>query len=76
MTEEKKTYVIKKRDLADIIHSGDPSALEVFLDEPIPVIAQAITELFSKGPVALVGPAVRIVQGTLKGHLFKSLQPK
>lgn len=73
MTEEKKTYILKKRDVADIIHSGDPSALEAFLDEPTPVIAQAITELFSKGPVALVGPGVRIVQGALKGNLFKQL---
>ncbi len=71
MTDEKKTYVLKKRDVADIIHCGDPSALEAFLDEPTPVIANAIIETFSKGPVALVGPAVRIVQGALKGNLFK-----
>lgn len=73
MNEERKTYILKKRDVAEIIHSGDTSALEAFLDEPIPVIAQAITELFSKGPVALVGPGIRIVQGALKGNLFKQL---
>lgn len=71
MTEEKKTYILKKRDVAEIIHSADPSALETFLDEPTPVIAQSIIDLFSKGPVALVGPGVRIVQGALKGYLFK-----
>lgn len=73
MSKEEKTYVVKRRDLAEIIHSADASALEVFLDEPTPVIAGAITELLSKGPVGLAGPAVRIVQGALKGVLFKQL---
>jgi hypothetical protein len=73
MNDEKKTYVIKRRDVADIIHSGDPEALELFLDEPTPIIAHAIIDLFAHGPVALVGPGVRIVQGALKGNLFKQL---
>ena len=73
MADEKKTHIVKKRDLADIIHSGDPTALEIFLDDPAPVIAQAIIDLFAHGLVALVGPGVRIVQGALKGNLFKQL---
>lgn len=73
MIEEKKTYIVKKRDIADIIQSGDPGALEVFLDDPLSVIAQATMEFLSKGPVALASPGVRIVQATLKGYLFKQL---
>ena len=75
MAEEKPTYIIKKppEPLAEIISSRDQSALEVFLDAPIPVIAQAIIELFEHGPVTLLAPGVRIVQGALKGNLFKQL---
>src|SRR5579859_1231356 len=56
---ENTKHIAKKRDLAEIIHFGDPEALETFLDDPIPVIAQATLELFSHGPIALAGPAVR-----------------
>ncbi len=70
---EDKTYITKKRDLADIIYCEDQGALEIFLDDPLPIIAQAIIEYLSHGRMALAGPAVRIVQGALKGKLFKQL---
>jgi hypothetical protein len=73
MADEQRTYIVKKRDLADIIHLEDAGALEVFLQNPLGVIAQATVEFFSHGPKALVGPGVRIVQGALKGNLFKRL---
>ena len=73
MADEGQTYVVKKRDLADIIHLEDAGALEVFLQNPLAVIAQMTVEFFSRGPKALVGPGVRIVQGALKGNLFKRL---
>ena len=70
---ENETYIVKKRDLAEIIHSADPGALEAFLDDPVAVIAQATLEMLSHGPIALAGPAVRIVQGALKGSMFRQL---
>lgn len=73
MAEEKKTFVVKKPSIGEIIRLRDPGALEVFLDKPLPVISQAVIELMSHGSVALAGPAVRIVQGALKGSLFKQL---
>jgi hypothetical protein len=73
MADERQTYVVKKRDLADIIHLEDAGALEAFLQNPLAVIAQATVEFFSRGPKALVGPGVRVVQGALKGNLFKQL---
>jgi hypothetical protein len=71
MAEEKETFVVKKRDVADIIQLRDPDALEIFLSDPIPVISRAIIEFMSHGPVALIGPGVRIVQGALRGELFQ-----
>ena len=70
---EGESYIIPKRDLAEIIQTGDTSALTEFLDDPVPVIAAAITEIFAHGPIALVGPVVRIVQGVLKGQQFRQL---
>jgi len=71
MADEQPTYIVKKRDLADIIRLEDAGALEVFLQNPLAVIAQLTVEFFSSGPKALVGPGVRIVQGALKGNLLK-----
>jgi hypothetical protein len=73
MADEQRTYIVKKRDLADIIRLEDAGALEVFLQNPLAVIAQLTVEFFSSGPKALVGPGVRIVQGALKGNLLKRL---
>jgi len=73
MAEEKKTFVVKKRDVSEIIRLRDPEALEIFLNDPIPVISQAIIEFMSHGAVALTGRGVRIVQGALKGELFQQV---
>src|SRR5690348_1270102 len=73
MAEEKPTVVVKKRDISEIIKLRDQEALEIFLNDPIPVISQALIDFMAQGPVALTGPAVRVVQGALKGKLLKQL---
>lgn len=73
MAEEEKNLVVRERDAAEIIQLRDAGALEIFLSNPIPVISQAIIDLISHGPVALIGPGVRIVQGALKGKLFQQV---
>jgi hypothetical protein len=73
MADERPGFIVKKRDLADIIRLEDAGALEIFFQNPLGVIAQLTVEFFSSGPKALVGPGVRIVQGALKGNLLSQL---
>ncbi len=73
MSDDKPTFVVKRRDLADIIKLQDEGALEEFLQDPFAVIAALSVDLFERGPVAAMGPGVRIVQGALKGRLFQQL---
>lgn len=71
MAIEKNTFVVKKRDVSEIIQLRDEGALEIFLNDPVAVISQAIIDLLSHGPTAFAAPGVRIVQGALKGQLFQ-----
>jgi hypothetical protein len=41
---EKESYLLKKRDLADIIKLRDEGALEEFMKDPLSVIAGAVNE--------------------------------
>jgi hypothetical protein len=68
---EGKSYIIKKRDFAEIIRTENSSALEEFLKDPLAVIAGAITEGLANGSKALVGPAVRIAHSVLRGKLLQ-----
>lgn len=65
-----ESYIVKKRDLAEIIRLQDASALEDFLDQPLTAIAEATTALL---PGTLLPAVGRIVQGALKGKIFEQV---
>jgi hypothetical protein len=65
-----ESYIVKQRDLAEIIRLQDAGALEEFLDQPLTAIAEATTALLP----AYFAPVGRIVQGALKGKIFKQVQ--
>ena len=66
------TYIVRHRDLAEIIRSVDRSLLEEFMDDPLPVIAGAITEYLTHPSIA-IGAGVRIAQAVLQGKMYKQL---
>jgi len=74
----RRTFVVKRSPelQAQIIQNRDVGALEALMHDPVAAIARATIEFFSHGPVALLGPAVRVVQGALKGSLFTQLARK
>lgn len=67
---EHETYLIKKRDLAEIVRTTDQGALEEFLGDPLPVIAGAITAYLAH-PTAALGLGVRVAQSALQGRMYK-----
>jgi len=67
---ESESYIVKKRDLAEIIRLEDASALEEFLAQPLMAIAEATTALL---PGSLLPAVGRIVQGALKGKIFEQV---
>jgi hypothetical protein len=71
MSETDNSYIVKQKDVAEIILSENSSALEEFLKDPLAVIAGAITEALAHGPKAFAIPVVRVAQGALKGKLFQ-----
>jgi hypothetical protein len=68
MSEEEKSYIVKPRDLAEIIRTEDSVALNEFMKDPLSVIAGALIDRLSHGPLALTGPMVRIGVSVLKGR--------
>src|SRR5689334_15409740 len=68
---EDESHIVKQRDLAEIIRAENSTALEEFLDDPLAVIAGAITETLAHGPKAFIGPVVRVAHAALKAKLFQ-----
>jgi hypothetical protein len=65
-----ESYILKRRDLAEIIRLEDAGALEEFLDQPLTAIAEATTALLP----GMFAPAVgRIVQGALRAKIFEQV---
>ena len=70
MTGDDKSFIIKPRDVSEIIHSEDKAAaVSEFLQNPLAVIAAATTEYLAHGPSAVTAPAVRLAHAALKGKL-------
>ncbi|HEY1525522.1 MAG TPA: hypothetical protein VGH51_04725 [Candidatus Angelobacter sp.] len=67
------TYIIKSRDLAEIIKNPDKNAIAELLEDPGAVIAAALTDLLTSGPVAFFAPGIRIAQAAFKGETFRQL---
>jgi hypothetical protein len=68
---EDESYIVKKRDLAEIIHSRDSAALTEFLRDPRSVIAGALIEGFSRGPSAFTQPLIRVGVAALTGRALE-----
>lgn len=69
---DEPSYIVRKRDLADIIQNPDKNAIEEFLEDPAAVLAASLTELFSS-PIVYMGRGVRLVQAAFKGEVFQQL---
>jgi hypothetical protein len=65
-----ESYIVKQRDLAEIIRLQDAGALEEFLEQPLTAIAEATTAILPR----YFAPVGRIVQGALKGKMFEQVQ--
>ena len=70
---DEESYIVKYRDLAKIIREQDATALEQFLDQPLQMIAEAVTGLLASRPQETTVVAGRLVQGALKGKLFQQI---
>lgn len=68
---EDDSYLVKKRDLAEIIHSKDSAALSEFLKDPRSVIAGVLIEGFSHGPSAFTQPLIRVGVAALTGRALE-----
>lgn len=68
-----ETYIVKRRDLADIMQTQDPGALAEFLEQPLPAIAELITGMMAAGPKVLAVSGLRIAQGALKARMFQQV---
>ena len=68
---EDEGYMVKKRDLAEIIHSKDSAALSEFLKDPRSVIAGVLIEGFSRGPGAFTQPLIRVGIAALTGRALE-----
>lgn len=69
---EEPSYIVKRRDIAEIIQNPDKDAIEELLEDPAAVLAASLTDLF-RSPVAYVERGVRIVQAAFKGQSFYQL---
>jgi hypothetical protein len=67
-TEE--SYLVKKRDLADIIQLQQTGALEEMMKDPMAVIAAAVNELLLH-PTTFASTAIRIAHATLQGKMYE-----
>src|SRR5438270_9686445 len=66
---EENTYVIKKRDYADIIQIGNKEAIEEFLGSPVSEIVATITGGLANGPKAWLVAGGHLAQAAFKGKL-------
>jgi len=68
--EDDQSYIIKKRDLADIIRNPQDGALEEMMKDPMAVMAAAVNDLILH-PTVFASTAIRIAHATLKGKMFQ-----
>ena len=68
---DRETYIVKPKDVSEIVRTADPTALEQLMESPLPVIVEAITGFLVSGPKHLMGAAGHIVQGVLKAQMFE-----
>jgi len=69
---DEASYIVKRRDIAEIIQNPDKDAIEELLEDPAAVLAASLTEVFT-APTAYVQRGVRIVQAAFKGEVFHQL---
>lgn len=69
---DKESFIIKRRDLAEIIQSQDKGAIEEFMKDPLSVIAGAVNE-YLLHPSIFGSAAVRVAHAILKGKMFEQL---
>jgi len=69
---DEPSYIVKKRDLAEIIQNPNRDAIEELLEDPGAVLAASLTDLF-RSPTALIERGVRVVQAAFKGQAFYQL---
>jgi hypothetical protein len=67
---DEETYIVKHRDLSEIIRIQNQSAIEEFLKDPLAVVAGAVNGLLLH-PSVLASTAVRVAHAALKGQLFQ-----
>lgn len=69
---ENESYIVKKRDLAEIIQLQDKGAIEEFMKDPLSVIAGAVNE-YLLHPSVFASTGVRIAHSILKAKIFEQL---
>ncbi|HEV3040355.1 MAG TPA: hypothetical protein VHA33_21505 [Candidatus Angelobacter sp.] len=70
---EDESFIVKHRNLSDIVHNPDKDALADFFEQPLMVIAESITGWLASGPKEWALATGRIVQGALKVRLFQQV---
>ncbi len=65
------SYIVKRRDPAEIIQSRDSAALSEFLKDPRSIIAGVLIEGFSHGPSAFAEPLIRVGVAALTGRALE-----
>lgn len=69
---DKESFIVKKRDLAEIIQLRDEGAIEEFMKDPLSVVAGAVNE-YLLHPSVFASTAVRVAHSILKGKMFERL---
>lgn len=68
---EDESYLVRPKDLLEIVQSQDRGALAQFLSDPRSAIAGALIETFSHGPGAFTGSLVKIGIAALSGRALQ-----
>jgi hypothetical protein len=68
-----ESYIIKPTDPSAIVRLQDPALIEQLLDQPLAIVAGAVTEWIKSGNGYCAGVGLRVAQAALKGRVFQQL---
>ena len=69
---DEETYIVKQRDLGDIIRMQNEGAIDEFMKDPLAVVCAAVNELLLH-PSTFASTGIRVAHAALKGKMFQRL---
>ncbi len=73
MSDDEQSYIVKPRDVGNIIRTADKDGLTELFERPVGAIVESITGWLAAGPKVWALATGRIVQGAFKGKLFQQV---